>query len=335
MLIFRSDVSTSEMITDLSGRGLGLAIVREKVERLGGRIAVESQMGLGTTFRLFLPITLSTFHGIVVTASDQRFVLPSMAIERLLRVGQEDIQPGENRETISFNEQPIPLTRLDDLLDLPRKPPAPFGELVSPRFPAIVLGDAHDRVAVRVDTVAGEQEVLVKPLPKPLLRVRHVVGATILGDGKPAIVLHPADLLSTAREQHASSASGVSENMPLPVPILIVEDSITSRTLLKAILESEGYVVSTAVDGASALAALRTQDFGLVVSDVDMPHMDGFALTAAIRADERLEHTPVILVTARETPEDRDRGIAAGANAYVAKSGFERGDLLEVIRRFV
>jgi two-component system, chemotaxis family, sensor kinase CheA len=335
MLIFRSDLSTSEMISSLSGRGLGLAIVREKVEKLGGRVSVDSRPGAGTTFRLFLPVTLSTFHGVVVTASDQRFVLPSTGIERLMRIGLEDIQSAEGRDTILFDGQPIPLTRLDDLLDLPRRPSAPFTELLSPRFPAIVLGDAHDRIAVQVDAVVGEREVLVKPLPKPLLRVRHVAGATILGDGKPAIVLHPPDLLATARSMRPVPASNASNGAPLPVPILIVEDSITSRTLLKAILESAGYVVSTAADGASALAKLKTQDFGLVISDVDMPHMDGFALTEAIRADERLEHTPVILVTARETAEDRDRGSEAGANAYVAKSGFQRGDLLDVIRRFV
>jgi two-component system chemotaxis sensor kinase CheA len=224
---------------------------------------------------------------------------------------------------------------LNDVLEIPS---CSHGNDRLPYCPIVVLGSADTRIAFQVDAILNEQEVLVKPLGKPLQRVRNIAGATILGSGKPIPIINPADLLKSASKlagaPSRTTPSKVDEAVPQS-PILLVEDSITSRMLLKNILQSAGYQVTTAVDGFEAWAALQSQEFALVVSDVDMPHMDGFELTAHIRADKSLEQLPVVLVTVRESREDRERGVDVGANAYLVKSSFEQSNLLEIIRRLI
>jgi two-component system chemotaxis sensor kinase CheA len=186
-----------------------------------------------------------------------------------------------------------------------------------------------------VDAVLDEREVLVKRLTKPLSRVRNIAGATVLGSGEVAPILNVADLLKSARTTGAglrTPAAATPSAMPAK-KILVVEDSITSRMLLKGILESAGYDVKTAVDGIDAFTALRAERFDLVVSDVEMPRMNGFDLTARIRADRTLAELPVVLVTALESREDRERGIDVGANAYLVKSSLDQSNLLEALRR--
>jgi two-component system chemotaxis sensor kinase CheA len=175
--------------------------------------------------------------------------------------------------------------------------------------------------------------VLVKSLGKQLRRVRNIAGATVLGSGKVLPVLNVADLMQSAVRMSPAATSLETEEAPKS--ILVAEDSITSRTLLKNILEFAGYRVKTAIDGAEAFIVLATEAFDLVVSDVEMPRMGGFDLTARIRADKRLAHLPVILVTALNSREDRERGVDVGASAYIVKSGFDQGNLLEVVRRFI
>lgn len=332
-LIFRSGVTTSPIITDVSGRGLGLAIVREKVERLGGAIGIETSPG-GTTFRLVVPLTLATFRGILVRAGDHLFVLPLRNVERVVRVGRKDVRTMENREAISLSGQVVSLVRLGDALAMPRKNTAVGA---NDNAQAMILGLGLARIAFQVDEILGEQEVLVKMLGRQLARVRNVAGACVLGTGKVVPVLNVADLMQSAVQQAASAPAPAAEE-PIETQqhtILVVEDSITSRSLLKNILESAGCHVATAVDGIDAFTALKTGTFDLVVSDVDMPRMNGFDLTAKIRADKQLAELPVVLVTALESREHRERGIDAGANAYIVKSSFDQSNLLEVIRRLL
>ncbi|MGH6960738.1 MAG: response regulator, partial [Dongiaceae bacterium] len=187
-----------------------------------------------------------------------------------------------------------------------------------------------------VDAVADELEVLVRPLPRPLLRVRNVAAATVLGSGQVAPILNVADLLKSAPKVAGAPPRYVSAPAPEKAPprtILLVEDSITSRMLLKGILESAGFRVKTAVDGMEAFTLLRTETVDLVVSDVEMPRLNGFDLTARVRADRKLADLPVVLVTALETREDRERGVDVGANAYLVKSSFDQNNLLDAVRR--
>jgi len=334
-LVFQSGVSTSPIITDLSGRGLGLAIVEEKVARLGGVVSVETQPGRGTAFRVVLPLTLATFRGVHVRVNDQRFVLPSAQVEQVLRLKREAIKTVENRETVPWNGQAVALVHLADALELPR---VHDGSAAGDTVQAIILGAAGKRIAFAVDEILGEQEVLVKTLGKQLSRVRNIAGATVLGTGKAVPILNVADLLRSAVKVAAVPIARTTEPQESAAErksILIAEDSITSRALLKNILESAGYHVAAAVDGIDAFTLLKTERFDLVVSDVEMPRMDGFDLTAKIRADKAFAQLPVVLVTALESREHRERGVDAGANAYIVKSSFDQSNLLEIVRRLI
>jgi two-component system chemotaxis sensor kinase CheA len=337
-LAFQSGVTTSPIVTDISGRGLGLAIVREKVEHLGGSIAVKSKPGEGTAFHISLPRTLANFRGVLVHAGEQLFVIPSTSVERVVRLPYKDIRTVENRATILVDEQPVSLVWLSDVLELPRRG-TPVESMDSATI--VVLGSRLLRMAFLVEEIVGEQEVLVKALVRPLIRVRNIAGASVLGSGRIAPVLNTADLLKSAVKRPASAPEFTHDLSPgkderaKKQSILVVEDSITSRVLLKNILESAGYRVSTAVDGVDGYTTLKTGAFDLVVSDVEMPRMDGFGLTAQIRAEKQFSGLPVVLVTALESREHRERGIDVGANAYIVKGSFDQSNLLEVIQRLI
>ena len=187
-----------------------------------------------------------------------------------------------------------------------------------------------------VEEIEGEREVLVKELTAPLVRVRNVAGAGLLGTGRVALILRPADLLKSARRGSRSTAlASVAPEATHQLRILVVDDSITTRTMEKNLLDAAGYQVRVAVDGVEAWTLLKTEAFDLVVSDVDMPRMDGLDLTAKIRADHKMADVPVVLVTALESREDKERGVEVGANAYLVKSSFDQTNLLEIIRRLV
>ena len=333
-LVFQSGVSTSPIITDISGRGLGLAIVREKVEKLGGQVSIETHLHSGTTFRMILPLTLATFRGVLVTVAERPFVIPTTNVERVARIRQEEIRTVENRDILSLGDATVPLVKLSDILELSENGERPA---VIP-IPILVLKLQEKRIGFCVDEVLNEQEFLIKNLNWPLSRIRNIAAATILGSGKVIPVLNVSDLVKSAAKgagrptKPAKPVAGVAAGKK---SVLVVEDSITSRMLLKNILETSGYLVTTAVDGIDAVTRLKTAKFDAVISDVDMPRMNGFDLTAKIRGDKKLAELPVVLVTALESREDRERGIDVGANAYIVKSSFDQSNLLEVIRRLI
>jgi two-component system chemotaxis sensor kinase CheA len=340
-LIFQSGISTSPIITDISGRGLGLAIVREKAEKLGGGVSVDTQRAVGTTFRLLAPLTLATFRGILVCVREHVFVLPTSHVERALRVSQKDIRTVENRETIPLDDQIVALVGLGNVLGLPARrenlwSSAAWAAGPTDHIPVVVLASSNQRIAVYVDEVLAEDEFLVKGLGKQLRRVRNIAGATVLGTGKVVPVLNVPDLLKSAVRAAAVETPAVTgQTATRSGKILVAEDSITARTLLKNILETAGYQVATAIDGADALTQLCSSEFDLVVSDVDMPRLSGFELTTKIRGDRKLAELPVVLVTALESREDRERGIDVGANAYIIKRSFDQSNLLEVVHRLL
>ncbi len=331
-LIFESEVSTSPTVTNLSGRGLGMAIVKEAVEKLGGSVWVENRPGAGAAFHLRLPVTVATFRGILVGAAGRTFVTPTARVERVVRVPAEEIQSVKNRPVLPWDGRAVPLVRLADVLELESDADDDRGRS---NVIALVISSAGQRVAFEVDEVLGEQEILVKTLGWPLRRVRNLAGATVLGSGEVAPILNAADLIKSATRTASTKRRPASQERPEPKAILVAEDSITSRTLLKNILQSAGYQVETAVDGLDALTRLKTGRFHLVVSDVEMPRMDGFALTEAIRASREFSDLPVVLVTGLASREDRERGVDAGADAYIVKSRFDQSDLLEVVQRLI
>jgi two-component system chemotaxis sensor kinase CheA len=202
----------------------------------------------------------------------------------------------------------------------------------------VVLSSPAKRVAFRVDEVLNEQEVLVKNLGSQLSRVPNVAGAMILSSGTVVPILNVPDLMKSAvnASDPAGAAAAAGEaNGRAAKPILVVEDSITARTLLKNILESAGYRVKVAVDGLDAITTLKTEEFAAVVSDIEMPRMDGFDLTDRIRHDQRLSQLPVVLVTALESREHKERGVDVGADAYIVKSSFDQTNLVETVQRLI
>ena len=328
-----SGVTTSPTVTDISGRGLGLAIVQEKVARLNGTLAFDTRPGAGTRWRMELPLTLATFRGVLIRCADHLLIVPTANVEQVLRVAREEIKTVESRATIRWRDRVVSLVRLAEVLELSGKTRA----LHQGKVQVAVLSAGTEPIAFVVDEIQGEQEVLVKPLGSQLVRVRNIAGAAVLGSGRVVPILNVRDLLVSAvrpggRAFSAPTAESAAQGVK---SLLVVEDSITTRTLLKNILEGAGYEVATAVDGVDALTQLGERDFDLVVSDVAMPRMDGFGLTARIRADRRLAAMPVVLVTALESRQERERGIDVGANAYLVKSSFDQGNLLEIIRRLV
>jgi two-component system chemotaxis sensor kinase CheA len=329
-LVYRSGLSTSPVITDVSGHGLGLAIVREHVARLEGEVGFASGP-VGTRVRMVVPASIATFHGLLVRAAAQLYLLPMRATEHVLAVGPDDTVTVEGREAIHWRERPLPLARLGFLLGLTEGVDSPHRP---EKHPCVVVASGQELVALLVDEVLGEHEVLVKEFSPPLVRVRHIAGAGLLGSGELVLILRAADLVSAGRRAlrpPAPRVAAVEEGRP-PL-VLVVDDAVTTRTMERNLLEAAGYGVKVAVDGAEAWAALKSDGFDLVVSDVDMPRMDGFELTARIRADAQLRELPVVLVSALESREDKERGIDVGANAYVVKSSFEQSNLLEIIRR--
>jgi len=284
-----------------------------------------------------LPLTLARFRGVIVRVQEHLFVVPTGDVERVARVQATEIKTVENRKTIALNGQAIALVGLGETLELPHKS-ARSGRPET--VPVVVLQVGGQRIAFSVDEVLGEQEVLVKTLGKQLTRVRNLAGATILGNGKVVPILNVADLMRAAvRASEAGFEVPSVETPPIEETekksVLIAEDSITSRSLLQNILETAGYQVETAVDGIDAFTKLRSAQFHAVVSDVDMPRMNGFGLTAKIRADKKFAELPVILVTALDSRSDREHGIDAGASAYIVKSSFDQSNLLEVLRRLL
>jgi two-component system chemotaxis sensor kinase CheA len=327
-LVFRSGFSTSPLPTDVSGRGLGLAIVQEKVERLGGTVAVECRPGGGTTFRLVLPVTLASFRGVLVEVAGGAFILPTRHVERVARVPVGEIGTVENRETIRYGDRTLGLVWLRDILGLS----GPVDDAADYRN-VVVLTWAGQSIAFVVDRISDEREVLMKGLGRQLRRVPHVAGATVLATGMVALILNVRDLMEGA-------AMAPAQARPVSAPprrksILIAEDSITARTLFKHVLEAAGYRVKTSVDGLDAWNNLTAEPFDLLVSDIEMPGMGGFDLTARIRGDRALSALPVILITSLGSPADRERGVDVGANAYIVKDRFDQSNLLRIVGHLV
>ncbi|HEY8199767.1 MAG TPA: hybrid sensor histidine kinase/response regulator, partial [Actinomycetota bacterium] len=331
-LIFRPGLSSSPRITDVSGRGVGLDVVRDAVERLHGSVEVASRAGLGATFSLSLPLSVSTMLCLLIEAGGQTFALPASGVERIIRVGPDEIEWAGGRETARVDGHPVVLAGLDDVLGVEA---APGDDNPASRQPVVVAGTAERRAAFLVDHVSGTHELVVKSLPAPLLRVRCVTGATVLGSGEVAMILSAAELMAALERSDGPSLAATRTPATEPATVLVVEDSVTTRTLERNILETAGFRVRVAADGAEGWDRLQSGSCNLVLTDIEMPRMDGFELVTRIRADQRHRELPVVLVTSRDSREDRERSIQAGADAYIVKGGFDQDRLLETIRRLI
>ena len=320
-----------------SGRGIGLDVVRESIERMQGMIEVASVPNEGTCFTITWPLTVAATPALLVRATGQTFAIPITNVARIVHFKSNEVRQAEGHRILRVDGRPVPLVPLAEVLGL-GLPVA----LSNMEPPAVVLGAAERRVAILIDHLIGTQDIVIKSLPQPFLRVKHMAGATILGTGEVVNILHVTDLIRSVKWPLASSntASHRRKNKRLPHPqqpihVLVADDSMTTRMMEKNLLEAAGYQVDVVVDGKQALRELQRGSYDILVSDVEMPHINGFDLTAQVRADEWLKKMPVILVTSLNSSADRQRGIDVGADAYIAKGSFEENHLLDTVKRLL
>jgi two-component system chemotaxis sensor kinase CheA len=329
-LVFEPGLSTATTVTGVSGRGLGLDVVKSRLETLNGTIDVASESGRGTRFTMSLPLTLTTVRALLVVAAGQTFAIAGTAIAGLRRVRIDDLAVVQGHPMLRVEDGLVPVASLAVLLGT-GAPPA--GDAC---VPILLVAAGGARAALAVDELVVEQEVVVKSLGPRLAGVRAVTGGALLASGSVALVLNPAHLARRAVGSSARLVSGVPNTVPARAKrVLVVDDSITTRSLEKSILETAGYEVDVAADGELGWQILQERGADVLVSDVEMPRMDGFALTETVRGSARFRELPVVLVTSRESEADKARGLRAGADAYLVKSAFDQRALLETIAQLL
>ncbi|MBX6369451.1 MAG: hybrid sensor histidine kinase/response regulator [Rhodospirillales bacterium] len=329
--IFRPGFSTLRAPSEVSGRGIGLDAVRSSVEAVRGTVDVTSEPGRGTRFTMRLPLTVTTIRALLVGIGSDILAIDTSNVVGLARIAPADVRVVRGRETAIISNSPVPLISLARALG--RVEPVP----ALARLPVVVAARGERRVGFIVDSLLGEQQILVRRLGPRLAGVRKVSGATILPTGRLALIVNASELIDSALAMtNGRPVTELATTRPASRRrILLAEDSLTTRALEKSILEGAGYEVIAAADGLEAWQVLLRQGADLVVSDIEMPRMDGFALTEAIRASEKFRDLPVILVTGRDAEPERARGLAAGANRYLVKSAFDQQTLLEAVASLV
>jgi two-component system, chemotaxis family, sensor kinase CheA len=321
--------STAAEVSAISGRGVGLDAVKDQVETFGGSLEVSSEYGRGTEVILRLPLALALIKVLLIERAGNVYGLPLGSVDEALSLGETMSLAG--RPALELRGRSIPLGDLAHLVGDSAQAPGP-------RAPVVVLTAAGKRLAVTCDALLGEEEVVVKPLGPLLAPLSMYLGAAILGDGRIALLVDPAALVRASTNQRAigSVAPIAAADEPAAPKVLVVEDSLTIREMQRSILEAAGYRVQTARHGRDALTQLdRDEEIDLVVTDVEMPEMDGIELTQTIRAHATCSALPVVIVTSLAEDDDRRRGIEAGADAYMVKRQFDQHDLLETVERLV
>jgi two-component system, chemotaxis family, sensor kinase CheA len=342
-LIFASGFSTRTRVTELSGRGVGLDIVRTNVERIKGSVDVESALGKGCTFRIVLSHAIGSSQVMIVDVRDRTYAIPVEFVDRMLLVNKADIFALSGTPTVQINGKTTTVAWLADLLSLPAVAPDSPGELArrSNSVACLLLQSGRQQLALLVDRINDRQLISIEA-PHPILKkVPHLSGSTILGTGEVCLVLNPLDLFVTAggekpRVAADGEVSGVISIATDTTPtILLVEDSLVIRTQLTRILKGAGYHVTVANDGVEGWEKLQAGKFDVVVSDVEMPRWGGLELTSEIRKHADYQDLPVVLVTTLSQTADRDRGFQAGANAYLTKGDFDQQLLLDTLTRLI
>ncbi len=331
--IFHTGLTTSRKVTHLSGRGIGMDIVRDRVESLRGRISVQSEVGKGTTMLISVPVSLTRLRCILLSVGGERYAVPSAMVVRMEKVPRENLFTAEGRLLVEINQRNMPLVSLADILQTPQH--TPERDLI----PLLVLSSAERFVAFEVDELESETELVLKPVGREIINLPFISGAALLGNGEVVIVLDANDLVRAAmgmtlprRRERVQPAIAA---RPRALRVLVVDDSITTRTLEKNILDTAGFDVYVAIDGQEAWAMINEMDFDVIISDVEMPNMNGLELTRRIKETLTTQHIPVILLTSLAKPEQREAGLRAGADAYLVKSQFDQGELLRTIQSVI
>jgi chemosensory pili system protein ChpA (sensor histidine kinase/response regulator) len=331
--IFRSGFSTADAVTAEAGRGVGMDVVMAEVTALGGRITTQSERGKGTQFTIHLPQTLSVLQAVVMRLAGNAYAVPTMMVEQVQRLKADVLAAAHAARQIEWQGAVYPFHHLAQLLELE------VSAETAQHGSVILLRSGSNRAAIQVDDIVGGQEIVIKNIGPQLARVPGVTGAAVLGSGETVLILNP--LLLTARYVEVSTAAakavkpGAAELPPATAPaeperqrsVLVVDDSLTVRKITDRLLTREGYRVVVAKDGIEALEKLRDQLPDVVITDVEMPRMDGFDLVRNVRADDHLKGLPVIMITSRTAEKHRQHASEIGVDVFLGKP-YEEGELL-------
>ena len=324
-VLLQGGISTSASVTEVAGRGIGMDIVRNAVTRLAGDFVVATQPGKGTSFELIVPQSVTSLEALIVEGAGVTATVPLYAVRHTLRLEPHDIYRTSLGEAIIHDGRTTPLVSMARLLGSGTQPRR-RGSLT-----AIIVEGPAGLVAVSVDRVMGTSNIVFRSLPDLAPATAVVAGASLDADGSPLLMLDPDGLVATA----LGASEPAPESEAAKRPVLVIDDSLTTRMLEQSILESAGYEVDVAISAEEGLERARRADYALFLVDVEMPGMDGFSFIEHIRRDPKLHGTPAILVTSRNTPEDKRRGQEVGAQGYVVKSEFDQAELLDHIKQLV
>ncbi len=328
-LIFQPGFSTSPIITDISGRGVGMDVVKKNiVEGLKGSVKIESKDGKGTRFIIRLPMTLAVMRVLLVEVASATFAITAHYVTEIIRVPESEIINVLNKKAIRLREELIPVVHLETVLKLSGNGGARGSNLLM-----LVVRLGNEKLGLIVDTLLDEEDMVIKSLPAHMKNIHLVSGVTISGRNEVINILHIPGIIKEAGEMKEA-------RLPEKVRtgtahILVVDDSINTREIEKSILEAYGYAVELAEDGLEAMEKTKERQYDLVITDVEMPRLDGFSLTEQLRKDETYGDTPIIIMTSREKDEDKKRGIMVGANAYIVKGSFDQNNLLETVQNLI
>ena len=335
-ILFRPGFSTSAAVSNLSGRGMGLSVVYEAIRRLQGDLNLQPATGGGTAISLSVPLSIASHRLVVVSSGNQTFAIPILGIERLKRIKLSSIETVEGKPVVVLDGHPVPVATIHGLLGLEHSSNRADPDALQ----VVILRSGGHRIALAVDAVLRETDAVIQDLAGPSGCGGNISSGVVLDDGTIAFVVNPMELTQSVFQSqlHLSSLSPAKPSEPAkPVAsaILVVDDSLTTRTLEKSILEAHGYQVRVAVDGVEALSRLREEKADLVIADIEMPRLNGFGLIEAMKKDRNLERIPVIIVSSVERREDQERGLALGADAYIVKRKFDQEELLAAIRQIL
>ncbi|MEO5349352.1 MAG: response regulator [Magnetococcus sp. YQC-3] len=340
-LIFHPGLSTHAVVTDLSGRGVGMDVVKKNiVESLQGSIRVESEEGRGTRFLMRLPLTLATVRVLMFRVSGLLFAMPSAGVVEVLQVGERDLIPVVGGQAVRLREQVVPVLGMEELLGIT---PSAFAPHPRRGRTLLIVANRQESRGLLCDALVDEEVVVLKPLPYFMRRHPFASGMIISGQNEMVLVLDGGLLW---KQMQAMGRGGLADGVARSVAvssaagrvarhILVVDDSRNTREIEQTILQGAGYQVSVAENGEEGYEKATQQPFDLVVTDVEMPLLDGFSLTRKLRRHDGYRHTPIILVTSRDKEEDKRRGIEVGASAYIVKGAFDQTDLLDTVRNLL
>ncbi len=322
-MLLRGGISTSETVTEVSGRGIGLDVVREAVERLGGEVRFQSMPGAGTKFELIIPPSLASMDALLVEAGGPgcTMAIPLDAVRGTRRIAASEISLAAPGASVLLDEKAIAFAPLSAALD-----GTPWS--IERNWAVVIVACGDGMAAIGVERLLGTAKIVVRPLPQRMTANPIVVAASLNADGNPQLVLDPDSLVAAARR---GCDGGLNAQVPKR-PVLVVDDSLTTRMLEQSILESAGYDVDIANSGEEALERIREKHYALFLVDVEMPGMDGFTFIERIRSDPRACEIPAILVTSLAAAEHRQRGRDVGAQGYIVKSEFDQAELLSLIK---